>query len=52
MKVHRVWYYFSSKKISKSKVHILTISGEMLLKCSKFIFCAGIKSLGAALNAI
>ena len=27
-----VWYNFGSKKISKSKIHILTISGQMLLK--------------------
>ena len=32
MKVHMVCYNFGSKKISKSKIHILTISGQMSLK--------------------
>ena len=32
MKVHMVCYNFGSKKISKSKIHIFTISGHMSLK--------------------
>ena len=32
MKLHMVCYNFGSKKVSKSKIHIFTISGHMSLK--------------------